>query len=127
MRATVERRQFRRAEMTVPVVIRPVGDDGSKAAPISGQARNVSLAGVYCYVPASCSLKADDSVTCSVSVPRDQTRTFPFTRVVGKGWIVRSEPVQEGRRAGDSHGNESQVALAIAFAPDVTALGTLAE
>ena len=123
---TIERRQFRRADVEVSVEIRPsTPRDGGSAALIRGTARDVSLAGVYCYVEAPCPLQAEDTITCFVTIPPAQARVFPFTRLVGRGWVVRQDPVAESRRAGDLHAGKPIVGLAIAFAPDVTALGTI--
>ncbi len=96
-------------------------------APITGIAKNVSLAGVYCLVDAPCPLQAEDSITCFVTIPPEQARVFPFTRLVGRAWVIRQDPVAESRRAGDLQGEKPKVGLAIAFAPDVTALGTIEE
>lgn len=125
MKTGVERRQFRRAEVDVPVAIRAVPHEGASETLVSGQVKNVSLAGVYCYAKAPCPLKAGDSVTCSLAIPPEQARLFPFTRLVGKGWVVRVEPIQMGRRAGENQTDEELLGLAVAFAPDVTALGAV--
>jgi len=119
MRSGVERRQFRRAEVDVPVAIR--FDSGSA----TGQVKNVSLAGVYCYTNSPCALKPGESVTCAIAIPPEQTRAFPFTRIAGKGWVVRVEPVPAGRRAGENPSDEDLIGLAVAFTPDVTALGAV--
>ena len=88
-----------------------------------GQVKNVSLSGAYCHVKAPCLLKTGEHVVCSIRIPSEQTRRFPFTRILSKGWVLRSEPVPVGRRAGESH-DEQLLGLALAFSPDVTALGT---
>lgn len=126
----MERRQFRRAEIDVPVAIRPANADGSQPSPpsetvVTGQAKNVSLAGVYCYAKSPCPLKAGERVTCSVAIPPEQARLFPFTRLVGQGWVVRVDPIPMGRRAGENPSEEDLLGLAVAFTPDVTALGTV--
>ena len=126
MRSGVERRQFRRAEVDVPVAIRPVSPDEQPAnSLITGQVKNVSLAGVYCYAKAPCPLKTGERVACSIVIPPEQTRAFPFARLVGDGWVVRVEPVPAGRRAGENPTDEQVLGLAVAFTPDVTALGTI--
>ncbi len=124
MKAVVERRQFRRADVDVAVEIRPQRD-GGLGEPIAGQVKNVSLAGVLSYVQAPCALQAGDQVVCSMTIPESQNRFFPFTRLHGKGWVVRIDEIASGRRAGDVPEGEQWLGLAIAFAPDVTALGSI--
>ncbi len=122
----VERRRFRRASVAVDVAIRPQDGGEAPEAVITGAVKDISLAGVYCYTKIPCTLKPGDGVICSVSVPPEQARGFPFSRLLSKGWVVRVEPVQAGRRAGEEQSTESLCGLAVAFAPDVTALGTIA-
>jgi len=124
MKAVMERRRFRRAELDVPVSIRSWGQEETGEA-ITGQVKNVSLAGVYCHVPAPSPLKPGQQVICSISVPPEQARWFPFSRVQGKGWVVRMDSVQTGRRAGEAPPDEPLLGVAVAFMPDVTALGTI--
>jgi hypothetical protein len=125
MKTAGERRQFRRAELDVPVAIRVLDAEGAAETAITGQVKNVSLVGIYCYVKDPSTLKAGQQVICSLSVPPEQTRLFPFSSVHGRGWVVRAEPVPMGRRAGESPTSEQLLGLAVAFAPDVTALGTI--
>lgn len=124
MSTTIERRRFRRAELELPVSLR-WSPEGHAPVQAAGQAKDVSLAGVYCYLEPPCPLKPGDAVTCSVEVPPEQMRVFPFTRISGRGMVVRVEPVNRGRRAGESQGETSRIGLAVAFAPDVTALGSI--
>lgn len=126
MRSGVERRQFRRAEVQVPVALRPMNPPSTDHdSLITGQVKNVSLSGVYCYTKSPCALKPGERVTCSVAIPPEQTRHFPFTRLVGSGWVVRVDPIPMGRRAGDNPIEEELLGLAVAFTPDVTALGAV--
>jgi len=124
MKTATEQRQFRRAEIDAPLSIRLLSQNGV-ASPVTGQVKNVSLAGVYCYLQDGYSLKLGDQVVCSLTVPAEQLRLFPFTRVLGKGRVVRVEAIPTGRRAGESPSGQKLLGTAIAFAPDVTALGTL--
>lgn len=124
MKAAVERRQFRRADVDVTVEVRPQRD-GELGEAIEGQVKNVSLAGLLCYVQAPCALQVGDRVVCGMTIPESQTRYFPFTRLHGKGWLVRIDQINSGRRAGEVPEGEHWIGLAIAFAPDVTALGSI--
>ena len=130
MRPSVERRRFRRAELDVAVDIRPAGQRDPTISAISGQVKDVSLAGVYCFVSAPCQLKAGDEVNCSISIPEEQSRVFPFSRVLGRGCVVRVDPNPAPAReaSGESRIGEGEplVGLALSFAPDVMALGRTA-
>ena len=128
MKTLSERRQFRRAELDVTIAIRPIEEEGtSSSTVIEGRVKNVSLAGALCFVPTPCPLKTGQPVVCAVTIPLEQARLFPFARINGKGWIVRIAPVAAGRRSGDAaqQGGEQLLSVAVAFTPDVTALGTL--
>lgn len=125
MSTATERRRFRRAELDVPVAIRSLDREGADTVAITGQVKNVSLAGVYCYVGTPCPLQVGEQVVCTISVPSEQARLFPFTRLLGKGWVARLEPIVKGRRAGESPTEEQLLGMAVAFTPDVTALGTI--
>ena len=127
MPATLERRRFRRAELDVEVAIRSI-DPNSQTPPdsvITGYVKNVSLAGAYCYVKSPCTLQSGEQVTYSILVPSAQAHWFPFRRLFGKGWAVRVEPIPMGRRAGENPDHEQLLGLAVAFAPDSTALGAV--
>lgn len=109
-----ERRRFRRAELSeaVAVSLQPKrGESGSE--PIVGRVKNISLAGLLCHIPGACALQPGDEVNCHVSIPPPQRRTFPFQRVLGRGTIIRVMP------------DTASQSLAVAFMPDVTALGTI--
>ncbi len=121
----IERRQNRRARLMAPVEIRPIAQGDTSASPIEGHVRSVSLSGAYCTVKLPCTIASNEEVICSIQIPSEQTRSFPFSRVQGRGWVVRAEPVMTGRRAGE-HATDEQMGLVVAFAPDVTALSTLA-
>ena len=126
MKTAMERRRFRRAALDVPISIRPLGQEES-AGPVMGQVKDVSLAGVYCYTKTPCRLQPGERVVCSISISQEQTRQFPFSRLLGKGWVVRLEPVPVGRREGEHppEDEETVLGLAVAFTPDVAALGTI--
>lgn len=126
MKAEVERRRFRRAELEVPVAIRAVGPHEEPAPePLVGETKDISLAGVYCHLKAPCTLAPGQSVMCTVAIPEELFKRFPFARLTGRGSVVRLEPVPAGRRADDNQSSKQLIGLAIAFAPDVTALGAM--
>lgn len=124
--ARIDRRRFRRTELTAPIHLQPCSTDREEtkvASASRGEVKNLSLAGVYCHINAPSPLTPGSTVLCSLAVPREQTATFPFTRVLGKGCVTRLEPVQTGRRAGDSRPGDPMLGVSIAFASDVTVLG----
>ena len=120
----MERRRFRRVDLSVPISIRS-GEEAQTKIDLTGQVRDMSLGGCYSYVSGPCELKRHDQIICSLEVPTEQARWFPFARVLGRGWVVRTETIHKRRRAGESPSEEPQTGIAIAFAPDVTALGTI--
>ena len=123
----MERRQFRRAELEAPVELRSLNESGSSdSRPIlTGRSKSVSLGGCYSYIKAPCPLKRYDEVVCSIAVPPEYRGHFPFTRVLGRGWVVRVESPHKSGRANSGAEPESQVGVIIAFTPGVTALGTI--
>jgi hypothetical protein len=120
-----ERRRYRRIDLPdVSVTIRPVLEQEALGEPIMCQLRNVSLAGLQCVVPSPAPLSVSDRVVCVVNVPRERTRLFPFTRLHGRGWVARIEPVHTGRRMGEAPDGAHLLGIAVTFAPDATALAT---
>ena len=125
MKPDTERRRVRRAEIDVPVSIRASASEEPSQPTITGQVKNLSLAGVYCYTKSPCALQPGAPVSCAIAIPPEQARAFPFTRIAGKGWVVRVESIPAGRRAGENPTDEGLIGLAVAFTPDVTALGAV--
>lgn len=126
MATAVERRQQRRAELQGRVEIRGLDAAASSAEPLIGRTDNVSLAGVYAKVPVPFPWAEGSVVSCSVTLPREATRQFPFTRLSGTGRVVRVFPAREvaaGRTEATSQ--SAEVGVAIAFSSGVTALGTI--
>ena len=129
----IERRQHRRADVEGRVELRSLEASGQAAAPVVGQADNVSLAGVYVRIPSPVPWRAGTAVTCTVNVPQDATKQFPFARLVATGRIVRVFPPKapSGKSASSTAREEEKgadpadVGVAIAFTSDVTALGTI--
>ena len=120
MRSVLERRQFRRAELDVPVTIRSLTPEGSASEPIVGQVKDISLAGMYCTVIKPAPVASGDTITCSISIPADHAKQFPFTRIAGKGRVLRVEGGH--RHTSEASGANERAGLAIAFSPDITAL-----
>ena len=121
----LERRHFRRMDIDVSVKIGRL-DAAADATiePIVAPAKNISLAGVYCYLKAPSDLAVGDAVMCSINVPPAEAKIFPFARLHSKGWVTRVDQILTGRRAGEIASGEQLVGIAIAFASDATALAT---
>jgi hypothetical protein len=126
MKGAMERRQFRRAELELPIILRSMEQKaGMSPTVVTAYVKNISLAGVYCYVKSPCPFVSGESVISSVTVPTDQVRSFPFTRLGGKGWVVRVDELSAGRRSSDQTAEELLFGVAVAFAPGVTALASI--
>lgn len=129
MKTGIERRRFRRADLDeVRVQIRPYTDGSAEpvlSQPITGQLKNVSLAGFFCYVKQPCELQTGQLIAASIELGPEQRRLFPFSGLFGKGWVIRQDTIARGRRAGELHNDEHLIGLAVAFAPDVAALGMI--
>ncbi len=137
----LERRQQRRAELRAQVVIRGLAEAEPNQQPVIGKVRNVSLSGVYAFVPATFSAPPGSPVAVSVSIPQESTRQFPFVRLLGKGWVVRIDKPdnRSHRRQTQAQAREAahnplnlqeilggeEVGVAIAFSRNVTALGAV--
>ena len=125
MSSVTERRRSRRVGLSVPIQLRPDTPEAPGQATLTGQVKDASLAGIYCHVTAPCPFKPGDSVVCSLTIDPEQAEEFPFARILGKGWVSRVEPVPKGRRAGESGAGQEVLGVAVVFAADVTALGTV--
>ena len=90
MSTFTEKRKFKRLGMSIPIALRHVTSDG-KEQRMEGLTSDVSYNGAFVRDVASKSLKLDDSLQISLTVPRDNTRDFPFSRLIGKARVVRVE------------------------------------
>jgi len=116
-KSSVERRRGRRAALEVPVLIRRSAGTGRSEAFTEEGVRNISLAGIYFETEAGERYPLDEVFITSVSVPESQTRHFPFSRIAGRGRVVR---VRELSPTGSS--GKKRFGIALEFSEDVTAL-----
>ena len=86
----VEKREFKRLDLSLPMKIRHVSDDGKEGLQ-DGVTVNVSYNGAYVVDINIKSIKPEDELNISLSVPRDEARDFPFSRIVGKAKVKRVE------------------------------------
>lgn len=117
-RASVELRRGKRAPIEVPVLIRRTG--AHSAASREEVAKNVSLAGVYFETEEGHPYVSNDIVMASVSVPEERSREFPFTRLAGRGRVVRVEEISSRSESG-----RKRFGIALEFGQDLTALSAI--
>lgn len=111
----VDRRRGRRIALQASVRIKK--SDAAFGEPFKEQVcQNVSLAGVYFETEQSPALNKNDVVVTSVSISPSQTRDFPFSRLAGKGRVVRVEEIK------DPSGQSKRFGVALEFGEDMTAL-----
>ena len=116
--SAVERRRGRRVNLNAPLLIRRVG-----AAPpepfAQAVTKEVSLTGLYFEYDADgeSGYRINDVVMASISVSDPQQREFPFSRVAGRGRIVRGDALPA-----DEPGAPTRFGIALEFGNDVTAL-----
>lgn len=110
-----ERRRHRRVPLSVHVLAKRTAM-GERGVFEAGETKDVSLAGVYFTTPAWTDVQPQETLTISVSVPREQSRDFPFSRLAGRGRVVRVDrlPPQESE--------PPRVGVAVEFADDLTVL-----
>jgi len=85
-----EKRRWKRLDLSLPMKIRRVSGSGKKEEQ-DGITINVSFNGAYVVDIDIKDIKLEDKLNISLSVPRDDARDFPFSRVVGKARVARVE------------------------------------
>ena len=108
-----ERRRGRRVPMQASVLLRFLDEQ----PPSEHAIRNVSLAGVYFETDQPGALAPNAQVIASISIPETERRAFPFTRLAGRGRVVRMDelPAQDGS-------SPRRYGVALEFGKDLTAL-----
>ena len=117
---SLDRRRYRRARLELPVVIRGLGQEWAVG---TGQVQttDLSLAGLHCSIGRSEQfaqlqelMRLNQNVTVSITVPYDVRDLFPFSRLIGRGRVVRVD---------EAGGDASQlVGVGIEFAEDFKVL-----
>ena len=118
---SVERRRGRRVNLEAPLLIKRTETPSTQPFQ-EHKTRNIGLAGVYFETDEAHdhTFSVNDVVTASVSVPEGQRREFPFTRVIGRGRVVRITDLPA-----QSPDQRKRVGIALEFGNDVTALTAL--
>lgn len=115
---SVERRRGRRAYVEAPLLIRRAGAQGSASR--EEVTKNVSLAGVYFETEEDHPYTDNEMVMASVSIPESNAREFPFTRLAGRGRVVRIEPIPQQEPS-----PSKRFGIALEFGHDLTALSAI--
>ncbi|MFH1782748.1 MAG: PilZ domain-containing protein [Candidatus Omnitrophota bacterium] len=85
-----EKRQFKRLQMAFPTKIKLIAENGEEKV-FEGLTLDVSFNGAYVVNIHMENVNPEDSVNMSLAIPRDSTRDFPFSRIIGKARVVRVE------------------------------------
>ncbi len=85
-----EKRKFKRLGLSLPARIKSSLKSGKEQTQ-EGTTLNVSFNGAYVTDINNKSIKPEDSIKILLSVPRDDARDFPFSRLAGKAKVVRVE------------------------------------
>lgn len=104
-----ERRQARRVDLHVPILVRSAEEDPQRMWH-EGTTKNLSCSGVYCTVRTWKPIAVNDVVTISIALPQQLHRAFPFSRLAGRGRVVRVEEL-----ARSSEPATTRLGLAVAF------------
>lgn len=114
----VDRRRGRRVSLQAPILIRR--PEGRPAASREEHAvGNISLAGAY-FETERPDYAVNEAVFASIAIPEAERRNFPFTRLAGRGRVVRVQALEPTPAAG----GKPRFGVALEFSPDVTALTT---
>ena len=86
----VEKRRFKRLGLSLPMKLRRIAAEGGEEA-IETVTSNVSYNGAYVKDIELKNIKPNDNLHISLSVPRDDSRDFPFSRITGNARVVRAD------------------------------------
>lgn len=86
----IEKRRYKRLDLSLPMKLRRITEEGKKEI-METVTSNVSYSGV-CAADADLeNLKLNDNLQITLSVPKDEARDFPFSRISGSARVVRLE------------------------------------
>ena len=115
----VDRRRGRRAD--VQASLRIQGTSEGKSEWVKAETtQNVSLAGVYFETEDGGTYHLNHVVTMSISIPSAQTRLFPFTRLAGRGRVIRVRKLPQ-----EESTTTKRYGVSLEFGEDLTALTAL--
>lgn len=96
MASDFERRKHRRLSIALPMEVRKLEDAGEVMFE-QAKTSNISLGGAYLKTRVWKDMRPQEGVYVSISVPRDVSKDFPYSRLVGKARIVRVEMLLENK------------------------------
>ncbi|MDP2911606.1 MAG: hypothetical protein Q8N76_04675, partial [Candidatus Omnitrophota bacterium] len=80
----------KRIPMSLPMKLRRV-TESEKEETVEASTSNVSYNGAYLPDINTKGIKPNDNFHITFSVPRDEARDFPFSRITGNARVVRAE------------------------------------
>ena len=86
----VEKRQSKRLDISLPINVNRGAADKKREAQ-EGLTLNLSYHGAYVINIDIKNIKPQDKVNISLSVPKDDRRDFPFSRLTGEAEVMRVE------------------------------------
>ena len=86
----VEKRRFKRLDLSLPMKLRRISSDGKEEV-VEGATANISYYGAYVVDIDLKNIKPNDNLHITLSIPRDEARDFPFSRIIGKAKVIRAE------------------------------------
>lgn len=84
----IKKRKFKRLDLSIPMKLRHILSNGKEAI-VDTFTNNVSYNGAFITEIDPKSIRPEDNLQISLSVPRDNARDFPFSRLIGKARVVR--------------------------------------
>lgn len=107
-----EQRKHQRFQMGIPVLAKASNySSGGEQVFKEFLSKDISMGGVY-LTASEWNVRPQEEVVVSISVPREKTRVFPFSRLAGKAKVVRIEQYAQQRWQG----------VALQFSDDLTYL-----
>jgi len=96
----VEKRQSKRLDLSLPINVNRGAVDKKQEAQ-EGLTLNLSYHGAYVINIDIKNIKPQDKVNISLSVPKDDRRDFPFSRLTGEAEVMRVEKDGVGLEFGE--------------------------
>lgn len=85
-----EKRKFKRLKLSLPVQLRQFLNDGKEEVN-NGVSSNISYSGVYIKDINAAGMIPGNSLNISILIPRAFAKEFPFSRLIGKAKVIRTE------------------------------------